>query len=141
MSAGNFARLLDGQMVEMVLDRHVKLTLQASLVSTFREVLSWQCDGNLGMMSAIGETLLQSRPSGEQFELHILPALMPMWKSGKVEGLCARGGFVVDITWSPEEVTAVIHSTWGTKCRVRFGDKVEEVDIPLGGAKTLKWKK
>jgi alpha-L-fucosidase 2 len=128
-----------------VLERHVKISLKPSLISVFGQSAgqsggSWQNDGNLGMMSAIGETLLQSRPSGEQFELHILPALMPSWKSGKVEGLCARGGFVVDITWSPEEVTAVIRSTWGTKCRVRFGDKVVESDIPVGGTKTLEWK-
>jgi hypothetical protein len=48
---------------------------------------------------------------------------------------------VVDITWSPEEVTAVIRSTWGTKCSVRFGDKVEDIDIPVGDAKTLEWKR
>ncbi|GHT16886.1 alpha/beta hydrolase [Planctomycetales bacterium] len=142
MAAGNFARLLDGQMVETILDRHIKLSLKPSLVSTFSVGgNSWQNDSNLGMMSAIGEMLLQSRPSGDRFELHILPALMPSWKSGKVEGLCARGGFTVDIIWSPEDVSAVIHSTWGTKCRVRFGDKVEEIDIPLGEAKTMEWKR
>ncbi|GHT16884.1 alpha/beta hydrolase [Planctomycetales bacterium] len=142
MAAGNFARLLDGQMVEMILDRHVRLTLRPSLISRFHEAGgSWQNDGNLGMMSAIGEMLLQSHPSGEQFEVHILPASMPSWKSGKVEGLCARGGFTVDITWLPEDVSATIHSTWGTKCRVRFGDKVEEIDIPLGETKRLKWKR
>ncbi|GHT24436.1 hypothetical protein FACS189419_09380 [Planctomycetales bacterium] len=139
--AGNWARLLDGKMVETVLERHVKLSVQPSLTSMFMIVPSWQTDGNLGMMSAIGETLLQSRPSGELFEVHILPALMPSWKSGKVEGFCARGGFTVDITWSPEEVSATIHSTWGTKCSVRYGDKVEEIVIPLGETKTLKWKR
>ncbi|MDR3183465.1 MAG: glycoside hydrolase N-terminal domain-containing protein [Planctomycetaceae bacterium] len=141
MPAGYWAKLFDGKMVEEVLDRHVNRSVNSSLNSTFggKGSGSWQNDGNLGMTAAIGESLLQSVP-GAVPEIRILPALFPSWKSGKVSGLCARGGFTADIVWSPEEITATIHSTWGTKTRVRCGDKVEEIEIPLGGQKTVKYR-
>ncbi|MDR3234969.1 MAG: glycoside hydrolase N-terminal domain-containing protein [Planctomycetaceae bacterium] len=138
MPAGYWAKLFDGKMVEEVLNRHVNRSVNSSLNSTFggKGSGSWQNDGNLGMTAAIGESLLQSVP-GAVPEIRILPALFPSWKSGKVSGLCARGGFTADIVWSPEEITATIHSTWGTKTRVRCGDKVEEIEIPPGGEKTM----
>jgi alpha-L-fucosidase 2 len=140
MAAGNWARLFDGKMVETVLNRHVQKSVVPSLFSVFHQGGgSLQNDGNLGMMSAIGETLLQSRP-GEVPDIHILPALLPSWKTGSISGLCARGGFTVDITWTTETVVATIKSTWGTRFRVRFGSNVEEIALPIGGSKTLQWK-
>jgi alpha-L-fucosidase 2 len=139
MAVGSWARLFDGKMVEMVLNRHVKRSVRSSMFSVFSQgTRSLQNDGNLGMMSAINETLLQSRP-GEVPDIHILPALLPSWKTGSISGLCARGGFTVDITWTPENVVATIKSTWGTRCCVRFGSKVEEITLPLGGSKTFKY--
>jgi hypothetical protein len=54
MSAGNWARLFGGKMIETVLNRHVKLSVNSSLISTFeQDGKSWQIDGNLGITSAI----------------------------------------------------------------------------------------
>jgi alpha-L-fucosidase 2 len=138
MLAGNWARLHDGKKVEAVFDRHVQRSVRPSLISTFFGS-SWQNDGNLGMTSALGESLLQSRPDGEITELHILPALLPSLKSGGVKGLAARGGFIVDIDWNEKEIKAVIHPTWGTKCRLRFNGKTEILTFASKEPQTRIW--
>jgi alpha-L-fucosidase 2 len=75
------------------------------------------------MSSAIGETLLQSRPvNGAEgiFEIHLLPALFPSWTSGRTSGLCARGGYVVDITWKDGALqSATILAKLDGTCRLR----------------------
>jgi alpha-L-fucosidase 2 len=64
----------------------------------------FQIDGSYGAPAAIAELLLQSHAS----EIHLLPALPAMWTNGSVQGLCARGGVVVDMTW---QAGALTHAT------------------------------
>ena len=73
--------------------------------------------------------LLQSQ--GEEIEL--LPALPSAWPSGSVHGLCARGGFVVDIAWrSGELVSATITSRHGARALVRYRDGFFVLNITAG---------
>ena len=65
-------------------------------------------------------------------EVWLLPALPEAWTEGSVNGLVARGGFVVDIEWDNGRVQKVaVNSKLGGKVRFRF-DVAE-----LGGGKIV----
>jgi alpha-L-fucosidase 2 len=77
-----------------------------------------QVDGAFGLSAAIAEMILQSHEG----ELNLLPALPEAWKTGEVSGLCARGGFEVQMRWKDGRLEeARVLSRVGNTCRVRFG--------------------
>jgi len=81
-----------------------------------------QVDGSFGVTAAIAEMILQSQDT----IIDLLPSLPGAWKDGEAKGLCARGGFVVDLSWSGGQLTsAELLSTLGKKCRVRAGHPVK----------------
>ena len=52
--------------------------------------------------------------------VHLLPALPEAWAKGSVEGLVARGGFVVDMDWESRQLLkAKIRSRLGGILRIR----------------------
>ncbi|MEV7215557.1 glycoside hydrolase family 95 protein [Kitasatospora cineracea] len=55
-----------------------------------------QLDSSFGSTAAIAQLLLQARPQG----VALLPALPAAWPEGRVTGLRAPGGLVVDLEWS-----------------------------------------
>jgi alpha-L-fucosidase 2 len=70
--------------------------------------------------------------------LELLPALPKAWPTGAVKGLCARGGFEVDMTWvSGVLEQAVIRSKLGQPCKVRGGGREIELQTKPGGEYVL----
>ncbi|MEG1846633.1 MAG: hypothetical protein RR239_06995, partial [Oscillospiraceae bacterium] len=55
----------------------------------------YQMDGNCGMTAGVCEMLIYS---GKDY-IELLPALPDNWQKGEVKGLCAKGGYVIDLCW------------------------------------------
>ncbi|HEX2396089.1 MAG TPA: glycoside hydrolase family 95 protein [Bacteroidales bacterium] len=93
----------------------------------------FQIDGNFGGAAAVAEMLIQSGNG----EIRLLPALPDEWKNGSAKGLCARGGFIIDMTWNDGKLTsASITSKTRNECSIIFGN--ESRQIMIGAGKTVK---
>ncbi|MFT4153647.1 glycosyl hydrolase family 95 catalytic domain-containing protein [Parafilimonas sp.] len=94
----------------------------------------FQLDGNFGATAGIAEMLLQSQ---EDF-IELLPALPSSWKDGSVKGLCARGGFVIDMQWKNNKLTrAILFSKKGGLCIIKYGTKEIALNTKAGGQYNL----
>jgi alpha-L-fucosidase 2 len=86
-------------------------------------------DGNTAGTAGIAEMLLQSQGG----EIELLPALPSAWKTGSIRGLCARGGYIVDISWRDGDFTsASITSIRGGSTPIRCGGHVSTFHIQPG---------
>jgi alpha-L-fucosidase 2 len=89
----------------------------------------FQIDGNFGLTSGIVEMLLRS----ESGEIELLPALPSAWPAGRVLGLRARGGFVVDIDWANGRLAnAVVTATRAAAVTVRYGERTWLLTLQAG---------
>ena len=113
-----WARLFDG---EKVGENIQALLAHSTSINMFDMHPPFQIDGNFGGGAGIGEAVFQS----ECGELHFLPALPPMWKSGSVKGLRARGGFEVSFDWAEGSLSsAKIISFAGQPAVIRTDKKI-----------------
>lgn len=95
----------------------------------------FQIDGNFGGTAGVCEMLLQSSPT----EMTLLPALPSAWRSGKVEGIRARGGYELDMTWKNGLVTEarITAKGKGGKLTVRYNGTERQVKVKAGKTVTI----
>ena len=94
----------------------------------------FQIDGNFGGCSGVIEMLMQSSTN----KIVLLPALPESWANGKVQGICARGGFVVDMEWKNREVVSLIVSSLkGGQTEICFNGVSKKVVFKTGEKKRL----
>ncbi|MBQ9785168.1 MAG: glycoside hydrolase family 95 protein [Clostridia bacterium] len=77
----------------------------------------FQIDANFGYTAALSEMLIQSHED----VIALLPALPSRWDSGSFRGLCARGGYELDVHWEQYEVRAIdLRAKFAGECRIEL---------------------
>ena len=57
-----------------------------------------------------------------------------------MNGLCGRGGIVVDMSWKDGNLTsAKVRSKFSQKIRVRYKDQVKTITFKAGEEKEVNW--
>ena len=108
-----WARLHDGNRAEKIWKGYLKEQAYPQLFAKCFTPL--QVDGTLGLTAGITELLIQSHEG----VLELLPALPDDWAEGIFKGVCARGGFELDLEWKEHKLTSVrILSKSGEVCRI-----------------------
>jgi alpha-L-fucosidase 2 len=89
----------------------------------------FQIDGNFGGTAGIAEMLLQSHNG----EIHLLPALPDAWPDGRIKGLRARGGFIVDQKWRGGRlVEAQIRPDFSGEIKIRYRNQIKTFNMTAG---------
>ncbi|MFT4095083.1 MAG: glycoside hydrolase family 95 protein [Niabella sp.] len=80
----------------------------------------FQIDGNFGAAAGVGEMLVQSHTG----TIELLPALPDALPDGEIKGICARGGFVLDIKWNKGALESLaVKSNAGEPLKLLYKNK------------------
>ena len=113
-----WARMYDGNRANSIFKGYIS---EQSFPQLFADCAkAMQVDGTLGMAAGITEMLIQSHEG----TIDLLPALPDEWTTGRFDGVCARGGFELDMTWNNKKITTVeILSKSGKNCGIDAGGR------------------
>lgn len=113
-----WARLYDGNRANNIFNEYIAEQAYPQLFAKCFTPL--QIDGTMGVAAGITEMLIQSHEG----VIDLLPALPDNWEDGQFDGVCARGGFELDMKWNNQSITEVeILSKAGKTCRIDVGGK------------------
>ena len=113
-----WARLSDGERGLKIFKGYLKDQACHQLFAKCFDIL--QVDGSMGVTAGITEMLMQSHEG----IIQLLPAVPDEWTEGHFDGVCARGGFELDMQWENKTITEVeVLSKAGKTCRIYAGEK------------------
>ena len=126
-----YARLLQPQKAYESLQLLYK---KSTLPNMFDNHPPFQIDGNFGATAAMAEMLVQSHNK----KIDILPCLPKEWHTGSINGLVARGGFVVDIKWEKEKLSSLkITAKVDNKTQIQYQKITKNISLKKGESITL----
>jgi alpha-L-fucosidase 2 len=131
-----WARFLDGdhayeliKLLFRVKDESTAKGGGGTYINLFDAHPPFQIDGNFGGAAGIVELLVQSH----QGFIDVLPALPKALPDGSLRGVCARGGFELDLAWKDGRLTRLsVLSKAGELCRIRYQGQVREFPTEKG---------
>ncbi|MDI9470443.1 MAG: glycoside hydrolase family 95 protein [Bacillota bacterium] len=98
----------------------------------------FQIDGNFAFPAGVAEMLLQTHLGS----IDLLPALPAAWPTGRVGGLCCRGGIEVEIAWAAGTLRRVWLDEKLGQDRVlvlRSGGVEKVVELAAGERRVVEW--
>ncbi len=115
-----WARLYDGNRAGQIFKGYIGEQSYPQLLAKCFTPL--QIDGTQGVAAGITEMLIQSHEG----VIDLLPALPDEWSEGTFDGVCARGGFELQMKWNEKEITVVeLLSKYGNTCHIDAGGKIK----------------
>lgn len=145
-----WARLLDGNHAYKLIENQLHLTHEqdksyegkqggGTYPNLFDAHPPFQIDGNFGCTAGIAEMLMQSQDD----VIRLLPALPDVWAGeGRVKGLVARGGFVIDMEWHDGKITCLaVTSRYSNTLRIAGPGLRKTISRKMAANETLILKK
>ena len=132
-----WARFLDGdhayELVKLLFrvkdESNANRSGGGTYINLFDSHPPFQIDGNFGGAAGIVELLVQSH----QGFIEVLPALPKALPSGSLRGVCARGGFELDLAWKEGRLTRLsVLSKAGEACKIRYRGRTKEFPTERG---------